>query len=171
MSSAIAGIPAFAIAVGLAVLAAALAIAAVVAWRQRRRKVVAYWSFGLFPLVQMVLLALCYWVVARYCGADWNLSWICVALAVLCLVVDGLVMQSIVSVHAQARDAERAQVLRDNLDAYLAEYQETVAKMERTARMRHDLRNQVQIVNALANRGEFELAQHHIAAMRKELEK
>ena len=44
-------------------------------------------------------------------------------------------------------------------------------KMERTARLRHDLRNQVQIVNALAARGEFELAQHHIAAMLKELEK
>ena len=36
--------------------------------------------------------------------------------------------------------------------------------------MRHDLRNQVQIVNALAQRGDFDLAQHHIAAMLKELQ-
>ena len=114
-----------------------------------------------------MLLFLCCWVVVRYCGADWNLSWACVALAVLCLAVDGLVLVAIIS----ARHADRARALRSQLDAYLAEYQETVEKMERTARLRHDLRNQVQIVNALAARGEFELAQHHIAAMLKELEK
>ena len=93
------------------------------------------------------------------------------ALAVLCLAVDGLVLVAIISVRARTRHADRARALRSQLDAYLVEYQETVERMERTARLRHDLRNQVQIVNALAARGEFELAQHHIAAMLKELEK
>ena len=134
MIGAIAGASAFAIVSGFIALAAALALAVVVAVRQRRRAVSQYWAFGLFPLVQVVLLFLCCWVVVRYCGADWNLSWACVALAVLCLAVDVLVLVAIIST-------------------------------------RHDLRNQVQIVNALAARGEFELAQHHIAAMLKELEK
>ena len=163
MIGAIAGASAFAIVSGFIALAAALALAAVVAVRQRRRAVSQYWAFGLFPLLQVVLLFLCCWVVVRYCGADWNLSWACVALAVLCLAVDGLVLVAIIS----ARHADRARALRSQL----AEYQETVEKMERTARLRHDLRNQVQIVNALAARGEFELAQHHVAAMLKELEK
>ena len=131
-----------------------------------RRAVSQYWASGLFPLLQVVLL-FCVVAVVRFCGADWNLSWACVALAVLCLAVDGLVLVAIIS----TRHADRARALRSQLDAYLAEYQETVEKMERTARLRHDLRNQVQIVNALAARGEFELAQHHIAAMLKELEK
>ena len=42
---------------------------------------------------------------------------------------------------------------------------------QRSARLRHDLRNQVQVVNALAERGEFELAEQHIDAMLKELDK
>lgn len=167
MIGAIAGASAFAIVSGFIVLAAALALAVVVAVRQRRRTVSQYWAFGLFPLLRVVLLFLCCWVVVRYCGADWNLSWACVALAVLCLAVDGLVLVAIIS----TRHADRARALRSQLDVYLVEYQETVEKMERTARLRHDLRNQVQIVNALAARGEFELAQHHIAAMLKELEK
>lgn len=171
MIGAIAGTSAFAVVSGFAALAAALALAAVVVVRQRRHTVSKYWAFGLFPLLQVVLLFLCYWVVVRYCGADWNLSWACVALAVLCLAVDGLVLSAIVNVRARTRDADRARALRSQLDAYLAEYQETVEKMERTARLRHDLRNQVQIVNALAARGEFELAQRHIASMLKELEK
>ena len=133
MIGAIAGASAFAIVSGFIALAAALALAAVVAVRQRRRAISQYWAFGLFPLLQVVLL----------------------------------VLVAIIS----TRHADRARALRSQLDAYLAEYQETVEKMERTARLRHDLRNQVQIVNALAARGEFELAQHHIAAMLKELEK
>ncbi len=169
MIGAIAGASAFAIVSGFIALAAALALAVVVAVRQRRRAVSQYWAFGLFPLVQVVLLFLCCWVVVCYCGADWNLSWACVALAVLCLAMDGLVLVAIIS--ARTRHADRARALRGQLDAYLVEYQETVERMERTARLRHDLRNQVQIVNALAARGEFELAQHHIAAMLKELEK
>lgn len=171
MIGAIAGVSAFAIVSGFIALAVALALAAVVAVRRRRRAVSQYWAFGLFPLLQVVLLFLCCWVVVRYCGADWNLSWACVALAVLCLAVDGLVLVAIISVRARTRHADRARALRSQLDAYLVEYQETVERMERTARLRHDLRNQVQIVNALAARGEFELAQHHIAAMLKELEK
>ena len=41
---------------------------------------------------------------------------------------------------------------------------------QRSARLRHDLRNQVQVVNALAERGELELAEQHIDAMLKELD-
>ena len=41
---------------------------------------------------------------------------------------------------------------------------------QRSARLRHDLRNQVQVANALAERGELELAEQHIDAMLKELD-
>ena len=68
------------------------------------------------------------------------------------------------------RDDARAADLGGELDRYLADYQDTVDMAQRSARLRHDLRNQVQVVNALAERGELQLAEQHIDAMLKELD-
>lgn len=153
-----------------AVVLAACALVICVARARRHRRAHRLWTLALFPLLQVAFLLLGYWTVVRYCGADIALLRVCAVLAVLCLGVDAVVLLSISRLRRRARDEARARLLREQLDAYLKDYQLTVEKMEASARMRHDLRNQVQIVNALAERGEFDLAQHHIAAMLRELE-
>ena len=152
-----------------AVALAACALVACVVRTRHHRRAYRLWTLALFPLLQVAFLLLGYWTVVCYCGADIVLLRICAVLAVLCLGVDAVVLLSISRLRRRARDEARAQLLREQLDAYLKDYQLTVEKMEASARMRHDLRNQVQIVNALAERGEFDLAQHHIAAMLREL--
>lgn len=171
MNQLFAGVPALVVAATVAVLFAAGAVAAAMSLRQRKRGFDPHWAFALFPLLQVALLFIDYWIVVRYCGADQVLLAACIVLAVLCLAVSGLALIAVVQVRSRQRDDARAEALRDQLDAYLAEYEETVANMESIARLRHDLRNQVQVVRVLAERGEFDLAQRHIAAMRKELYK
>ena len=165
----------FEVPLGVCIVVAAVALAACalvicVARARRYRRARRLWTLALFPLLQVAFLLLGYWTVVRYCGADIALLRVCAVLAVLCLGVDAVVLLSISRLRRRARDEARARLLREQLDAYLKDYQLTVEKMEASARMRHDLRNQVQIVNALAERGEFDLAQHHIAAMLRELE-
>lgn len=152
------------------VIVVAIAVVALVLRNRHAHTTPAYWAFALFPLMQAVLLLLGYWTVTRYCAGNPHLLYVCIMLALLCVAADAVVMLSVVRVRKRARDEARARRLRTQLDEYLEEYQVTVENIESTARMRHDLRNQVQIVNALAQRGEFDLAQHHIAAMLKELQ-
>lgn len=160
------------IGVRIAVAVTVLAACSVVAYAvraQRLRCSCRFWVLALFSLMQVAFLLLGYWTVVRYCAADSRLLRIYIVLAVLCLGVDAVVLLSINRLRQRARNEARARLLRERLDAYLKDYQLTVAKMEASARMRHDLRNQVQIVNTLAERGEFDLAQRHIAALLQEL--
>lgn len=155
----------------IVVALAAFALVTYVVRAQRAQRARCCWALVLFLLLQVALLLLGYWVVVRYCAADMALLRACVLLAALCLGADAVALLSISRLRRRTRDETRAQLLRSQLDAYLNDYQLTVAKMEASARLRHDLRNQVQIVNALAERGEFDLAERHIAAMLKELDK
>ena len=110
----------------------------------RRASVIAS-SFAAFSVVQAMLLSLCF-------------------------SVDAVLLLAVGRFRGKVRDDARAADLNGELDRYLADYQATVDMAQRSARLRHDLRNQVQVVNALAERGELELAERHIDAMLKELD-
>lgn len=60
--------------------------------------------------------------------------------------------------------------LEKQLAEYLASYERTMQQVESTARLRHDLRNQVQIVSELANRGEFDRAKVYLRSMIDEVQ-
>ena len=126
----------------------------------RRASVIAS-SFALFSVVQALLLALCFGLAVGPCDGD-----------SLLLHLFGLLMLllAVGRFRGKVCDDARAADLSGELDRYLADYQATVDMAQRSARLRHDLRNQVQVVNALAERGEFELAEQHIDAMLKELD-
>ena len=85
-------------------------------------------------------------------------------------VVQAVLLLAVGRVRGKVRDDARAADLSGELDRYLVDYQVSADMAQRSARLRHDLRNQVQVANALAERGELELAEQHIDAMLKELD-
>ena len=91
-------------------------------------------------------------------------------LMLLCFGVDAVLLLAVGRFRGKVRDDARAADLSGELDRYLVDYQVSVDMAQRSARLRHDLRNQVQVANALAERGELELAEQHIDAMLKELD-
>ena len=135
----------------------------------RRASVIAS-SFAVFSVVQAMLLALCFSVAVGPCDGDPALLRLFGLLMLLCFGVDAVLLLAVGRFRGKVRDDARAADLGGELDRYLADYQETVDMAQRSARLRHDLRNQVQVVNALAERGEFQLAEQHIDAMLKELD-
>ena len=135
----------------------------------RRASVVAS-SFAVFSVVQAMLLALCFSVAVGPCDGDPALLRLFGLLMLLCFGVDALLLLAVGRFRGKVRDDARAADLSGELDRYLSDYKVTVEMAQRSARLRHDLRNQVQVVNALAERGEFQLAEQHIDAMLEELD-
>ena len=135
----------------------------------RRASVIAS-SFALFSVVQALLLALCFGLAVGPCDGDSLLLRLFGLLMLLCFGVDAVLLLAVGRFRGKVRDDARAADLSGELDRYLADYQATVDMAQRSARLRHDLRNQVQVVNALAERGEFQLAEQHIDAMLEELD-
>lgn len=135
----------------------------------RRASVIAS-SFAVFSVVQAMLLALCFSVAVGPCDGDPVLLRLFGLIMLLCFGVDTVLLLAVGRFRGKVRDDARAADLSGELDRYLVDYQATVDMAQRSARLRHDLRNQVQVVNALAERGELELAEQHIDAMLKELD-
>ncbi len=135
----------------------------------RRASVIAS-SFAVFSVVQAMLLALCFSVAVGPCDGDSLLLRLFGLLMLLCFGVDTVLLLAVGRFRGKVRDDARAADLSGELDRYLVDYQATVDMAQRSARLRHDLRNQVQVANALAERGELELAEQHIDAMLKELD-
>lgn len=59
----------------------------------------------------------------------------------------------------------RAQILQDGLDAQLASYGTVVQRIEETAHLRHDLRNQMQTVEMLEKQGQRTRAKEQVREM------
>lgn len=140
----------------------------VAALSSRRASVIAS-SFAAFSVVQAMLLSLCFSVAVGPCDGD-SLLRLFGLLMLLCFGVDTVLLLAVGRFRGKVRDDARAADLSGELDRYLVDYQVSVDMAQRSARLRHDLRNQVQVVNALAERGELELAERHIDAMLKELD-
>lgn len=135
----------------------------------RRASVIAS-SFAVFSVVQAMLLALCFSVAVGPCDGDSLLLRLFGLLMLLCFGVATVLLLAVGRFRGKVRDDARAADLSGELDRYLVDYQVSVDMAQRSARLRHDLRNQVQVANALAERGELELAEQHIDAMLKELD-
>lgn len=136
----------------------------------RRASVIAS-SFAAFSVVQAMLLSLCFSVAVGPCDGDSLLLLrLFGLLMLLCFGVDTVLLLAVGRFRGKVRDNARAADLSGEFDRHLVDYQVSVDMAQRSARLRHDLRNQVQVVNALAERGELELAERHIDAMLKELD-
>ena len=71
-------------------------------------------------------------------------------LAVACAAADVALFWSLASLRDKVFAEQRAAVLDERLDAELASYASLAARLAQTSRLRHDFRNQAQVVLALA---------------------
>lgn len=124
--------------------------------------------FALFLLAQVVLLLELLVVQALSAlSVDLNVG---VALLLMgCLLADGILYVDMRNFEREQREAVRASLLERQLEEELAAYGAVAEEIERTARIRHDVRNHLQVVATLAESGEVERAQQQVAALRRAL--
>ena len=126
-------------------------------------------SFVLFPIVQAALLAMAL-IMGIYLHRSSNILYFGVAaLSLVCLAADSALFVSMGRYARKRREDQRAGLLQRQLDDYLAQCNAFVLEVERSAKLRHDVRNQAHAALALADQGEFSRARAHLSAFRSQL--
>ena len=126
--------------------------------------------FAGFVLSQALLLAAAWLIVeAAGVGSDELCASGC-ALCVVCIATDSVMLASLDRYGKKQSDKRRAIALKQQLDWCIGRYDGIVCEIERTARMRHDLRNQLRVAILLVERGNIERACDHIGRMRQAVE-
>ena len=115
-----------------------------------------------FPVTQALLVGLLLAIRQYLLPDSVELQYISCALMTLFAVANALMFLSMRSYSQKTREGQRASLLQGQLDEYLAEYKTLVGEVERASKLRHDLRNQVQLVKALAERGDYDAARDHV---------
>lgn len=86
------------------------------------------------------------------------------AMALCCVLADFLLFHGLRNYTNQQLTWQQTELLEEQLRQQLAYYNGVVAHIEETARLRHELRNQLQTVYALIERGEYDHAQELLTA-------
>ena len=86
------------------------------------------------------------------------------AMALCCVLADFLLFHGLRNYTNQQLARQQTELLEEQLRQQLAYYNGVVAHIEDTARRRHELRNQLQTVYALMERGEYDHAQELLTA-------
>lgn len=126
--------------------------------------------FVWFPFLQMFLLTTAFFVIACQCNCDVVLLLCTAIVAFACAGVDIVLIRTFSRASRTRQEQMLTEQLEKQLAEYLASYERTMQQVESTARLRHDLRNQVQIVSELANRGEFDRAKVYLRSMIDEVQ-
>lgn len=122
--------------------------------------------FVVLPLTQVVLLSVSL-AIMQYLPHQSDLfNYGNLVLAAVCVVVDCFLFVSMGRYGMRQRSEQRAALLQCELDDYLHEYRVVVEDMEAVARLRHDLRNQLQVATELAEDGKSEEALNLLADMK-----
>lgn len=144
-------------------------------WMGRRANRSA-WLFVAFPAVQLALLA-----PFLLLGVDEALGWrsadqqfalygALTALCLVCVAVDALYFHAIDRSIRTHEDAVRGELLQSAIERELARCDDVVRDVERAARLRHDLGNQLAVVWELASCGDVGTARAHVSTMLAMLE-
>ena len=123
------------------------------------------WISFAFLLTQVIMMVESLIVLAFFDVSTEMATVTCLLLAG-CLAVDWLLLREMGRYERLMLDRERGDVLERQLEASLASYGQVVDEMERTGRVRHDLLNHLQVVEALVAEGQVERARSHVAALR-----
>lgn len=84
-------------------------------------------------------------------------------IVVLFVAVDALYLVLLDRYNRSLAEFHRAEVLQRELDQYLKNYEEIERKVAETAHLRHDMRNQLNVIAALVDQGNVEQARRHLA--------
>ncbi len=129
------------------------------------------YHFMWFPIMQFMLLSIAFFVITYQCGLDVLMNAVLAVIAGLCVLADVLLLRSFSRANRAVKEAARAEAMQAQLDEYLHFYEQTMEQVTSAARMRHDLRNQVQVATALAERGEFDHAHRYVQGMLAEAQR
>lgn len=125
-------------------------------------------SFVLFPVVQAAMLVLLL-AAGIYLRQGSNVLYFgAAALSLVCLVADVALFFSMDRYTRKRREDQRATLLQRQLDDYLVRCNAFVVEVERSAKFRHDVRNQAHTAITLAGQGEFSRARAHLAEFRRD---
>ncbi len=127
--------------------------------------------FAWFPIMQFTLLSIAFFVITYQCDLDAVMNLVLSVIAGLCAIVDVLLLRSFSRANRAVKEAARAEAMQAQLDEYLRFYEQTMEQVTSAARVRHDLRNQVQVASAMAERGEFEHAHRYVQGMLAEAQR
>ena len=127
--------------------------------------------FVLFPLMQLPLLCIAA-VGLLQVPPVWSAqaTALMFSMSVLSLAADLLLFYAVDQFVLERYDAARVEVLTMRLDSDLRRYRQLALVLENSAQLRHDLRNQVQVIHALADRGEFDRARTCVSELLGEIE-
>ena len=85
--------------------------------------------------------------------------------AIVILILDLALILAIRRYVESTRELARAAATQRMIEDEIESYNDIVAQVEKTARLRHDLRNQLQVTYSLHSRGEADLAKQHYRSM------
>lgn len=123
-----------------------------------------------FALVQMLLMFAFQSVLVDSMVQSWDVVGFGSLAAAVCVVVDAGMFILFAWFSEKEKNEKRAALMKEQLEAYLRDYEVIAQALEETAKMRHDLRNQIQVVYALINRGDYDAASYHLGEMQAMLQ-
>lgn len=119
-----------------------------------------------FLVAQVLLLTLAMAISEYLYPDDPLLAYGLTALAIMCVVVDALLYVAYERFRQKQREDLRLQLLESQLDGYLAAYGSALESVEQVSKMRHDLRNHLQVISTLCAQGDFAAARSHLQTLR-----
>lgn len=123
--------------------------------------------FLLFSFFQFTILVLSITMaISVFAENRWYLI-VAASLSIVCLFVDVTMFSSMERDYSARRLRMDGQMLQEQLDEYLTRYNAISGYVEDVAQRRHDIRNQLTIIAALADRGDFDTAQRHLDSLRR----
>ena len=128
------------------------------------------WLFAGFLAAQLVQFFLMGLITANVDASPQNFYGPAFVLGVICVVADMLLFFSMERYGQKELEEERARLLQQQLDDYLDRCSSVVGSIEGISKLRHDLRNQMQVIIALAERGDKERARKQLSLMMERVE-
>lgn len=125
---------------------------------------------SLLPVTQLPLIWMPLYLVMFTEQKPHGIEPLIVALALVYVVVDFIMLVGIEREGRTAAAREQSLALEQQLDGLLAEYETFVGQIEAAAHMRHDIRNHLQVAEAMAKNGEIEEAKTYLKSLRAEAE-
>ena len=124
-------------------------------------------AYAGFPTVQSIFLMLMA-TIGLYPLREQH-SWFTWAavMSALCLAINLLLFFSMQRYQAKRLEDQRREALERQLDEYLSESGRVVREIASVSQLRHDLRNQVQVISALVERGDVDHARELVDDLAK----
>lgn len=126
--------------------------------------------FSAFPLTQLLLLSAGLAMNQYLLVQSVPFFWVLFALCFVCLVMDFLLFAMLDNYNKRQLAAQRAQLLQEQFDRSLAQYSAVAQGVMEVSKARHDLRNHLQVVRTLSEKGAFDKASAYLTDVKAQVD-